>query len=733
MTLAEELLNGLEESYLVNPTLEPHIVIDMKRNIHVPKDLQRIAVQRDHNIETVTFDCPRYWDGHDLSQMYIFVYYQRPDRVKAPYLCQNVTIDEENTNIMHFTWTLDEHATLAKGKMQFLVCAKETTDTEVPDHKWYTEINREMHISEGMDCEDVVYDVAPAIITDLLTRMDNILLANDPLVLDKSLTQPNLAAEAKSVGEALAALETAMELRITDFEDETDIKFGYLMTYVTPQMYGAKADGVTDDTAAIKAALATFNNVYLPEGTYLVSEPLYVKVNTQTLTGASSRAFIQASSTFPEGEPILTFYSTNTDYILREHRENRHGGFTVKGYNRICHGIRIGGAVGTEYEGAVEASIFSNILVADCDVAYLWGAHVYRDTLFQCDCRDDNFSLKTTGDITDSGEVFTCINCGFWGACKIHLTCGCYFYGCTIHILGTQTVSGVGDMTHYLNNGYFAFQNCHFEGILRTSTDREMERPPFLVAHDANVTLSDCDGIISGDFVTYSDCAIKAIATTGNGIPTAVNINGGYYKYMFGRMKFADSSGTLTKGNVNINGVDYRYIFDSMTIDNNIYDDSKHLTLNRDGTFDVIIGVHDIDGLNLSQSKASNKTSFTFTMPAWQATGVIGFYRKVAAGNHKALRVNGTVTSAHDDFTHSMTSGTSEATMFMFLDKYGNVLSPVAENIEYNTYDHDLTVNAVVGFPHGTTDILIGFDVRRGGGFGTGTYTVDCSLIYEFI
>ena len=47
------------------------------------------------------------------------------------------------------------------------------------------------------------------------------------------------------------------------------------MRYVTPQMFGAKADGVTNDTAAINAAIEAVGNggtVFFPDGAYLVKE-----------------------------------------------------------------------------------------------------------------------------------------------------------------------------------------------------------------------------------------------------------------------------------------------------------------------------------------------------------------------------------------------------------------------------------------------------------------------------
>lgn len=45
--------------------------------------------------------------------------------------------------------------------------------------------------------------------------------------------------------------------------------------YVTPQMYGAKGDGTTDDTAAFEAALASGERVVVPMATYKLSAPIW--------------------------------------------------------------------------------------------------------------------------------------------------------------------------------------------------------------------------------------------------------------------------------------------------------------------------------------------------------------------------------------------------------------------------------------------------------------------------
>ena len=183
MSQAEDLLDSLSTddvlAYTVRTETEEHIIIGSDRFIKVPSALKRIAVQHDHNIETVTFDCPRYWDGHDMSKMIIYINYMRADGKKNSDLADNVRISTSDDSIIHFDWTIDGFLTEIKGTISFLVCVKKSSDNgnTLVNH-WNSELNREMYVSEGLECEESIVAQYPGIITSLLTRMD---------LVDKSL------------------------------------------------------------------------------------------------------------------------------------------------------------------------------------------------------------------------------------------------------------------------------------------------------------------------------------------------------------------------------------------------------------------------------------------------------------------------------------------------------------------------------------------------------------------
>ena len=199
MSQAEELLNEMSEeeisAYTIDPDTEEHIVIDKDRKITVPKALKRIAVQYDHMIETVTFDCPRYWDNNDLYTMYIYVNYMTSSSKKGRFLVKNIRVDDIDENIIHFEWTISKEMTMTDGAISFIVCAVQTDSEGNEELHWNTEINKEMTISKGLEASDIAPVEYPDIINDLLFRMDHILEA-DNNILDTSLTQNGLAADA---------------------------------------------------------------------------------------------------------------------------------------------------------------------------------------------------------------------------------------------------------------------------------------------------------------------------------------------------------------------------------------------------------------------------------------------------------------------------------------------------------------------------------------------------------
>lgn len=173
MSQAEELLNSLEDDYVLNySTDEPHIVINPDRTITVPNELKTIAVQYDNNVETVTFDCPRYWDEHDFSTMNIFINYMRSDGVKGNYAVTEIDIDANDDSIIHFNWTISEDVTLKSGTLSFLVCIK-NNKADIKPH-WNSRLNQELIVAPGMEIYDHVVEHSPEIVEEMLTRLDTL-------------------------------------------------------------------------------------------------------------------------------------------------------------------------------------------------------------------------------------------------------------------------------------------------------------------------------------------------------------------------------------------------------------------------------------------------------------------------------------------------------------------------------------------------------------------------------
>lgn len=180
MSKAEELLNTLAITETTNARLsttnEPHLVIGPDRIITVPTELKRLAVQFDHDVETVTFDCPRYWDEHDMSQMHIYINYLRPDKESAIFKAQDVTVDELDETMMHFTWTISRHVTEVPGQIVFLVCIKIADAEGNEKTHWNSELCKTCFVSEGLEIDgEPIRELYPDIIENWYSEVVEVL------------------------------------------------------------------------------------------------------------------------------------------------------------------------------------------------------------------------------------------------------------------------------------------------------------------------------------------------------------------------------------------------------------------------------------------------------------------------------------------------------------------------------------------------------------------------------
>lgn len=87
--------------------------------------------------------------------------------------------------------------------------------------------------------------------------------------VNKSIKTENQTLTEDQKAQARANIGAATTAQFNQLSDQIDD----LSVYVTPQMYGAKGDGVTDDTAAIQAAfdgLTDGGTIFFPNGTYII-------------------------------------------------------------------------------------------------------------------------------------------------------------------------------------------------------------------------------------------------------------------------------------------------------------------------------------------------------------------------------------------------------------------------------------------------------------------------------
>lgn len=200
------------EPFTTNPDEEPHIIINPDRTITVPKELKAIGAQKDHNIETVIFDCPRYWDGKDLSEFNIFINYRCPNTAKGNVIAENITVDEVDTNLIHFSWTISNAVTQVKGKISISIKAVKNDENSNVQYRWNTTTNDEMEILESFDSDNSLEYQYPDLYSQLLDKIEDVNKKHMTVIQLSEVVEQNKTIAMEAAGKAEKLVNETYEL-----------------------------------------------------------------------------------------------------------------------------------------------------------------------------------------------------------------------------------------------------------------------------------------------------------------------------------------------------------------------------------------------------------------------------------------------------------------------------------------------------------------------------------------
>ncbi|GGG80837.1 hypothetical protein GCM10011585_25350 [Edaphobacter dinghuensis] len=155
-------------------------------------------------------------------------------------------------------------------------------------------------------------------------------------------------------------------------------------TWVNIRTLGAKGDGISDDTAVIKKAIAEHRTLYFPSGHYIVTDTITLKPDTVVIGLNPSTTQIDLPDSTPafqgpgSPKPLLETPHGGTNIVtgigLYTNGINSRavGAKWMAGTNSLMDDVRFLGGHGTNYPGVSFSTIYNNTHTADSDARRKW-------------------------------------------------------------------------------------------------------------------------------------------------------------------------------------------------------------------------------------------------------------------------------------------------------------------------------------------------------------------------
>lgn len=251
---------------------DTHFTIDpITRQIKNASHKKTTLMQFDHNSERFTFECPRYIEAHDMAECNrVEVHYLNIDGNKqnsGVYTVDDLQAMDGDETQVTCSWVISSNATQLAGQLAFLLrfCC---VDGDIITYSWNTDMFTAQKISKGIDASgefETEY-------VDVIEKW-------------KASVMAYFAGD----------LKVWKDKTVAEIHEDVAADIASLARYVTPQMFGARGDGVTDDTEAFQNAIASGYCVFVPDGRYIITN---VVVNGElVIDGNGEKSVIVCSGT----------------------------------------------------------------------------------------------------------------------------------------------------------------------------------------------------------------------------------------------------------------------------------------------------------------------------------------------------------------------------------------------------------------------------------------------------
>ena len=109
-------------------------------------------------------------------------------------------------------------------------------------------------------------------------------------------------------------------------------KFIFDSDYINVRNYGARGNGIDDDSLYIQKAIDNHKNVYIPKGTYILSTPIYLR-GGHNIFGETKSRLDNIDSTILK--PQTTAFTYTENYVLNQNMDITISNFIFKGGTNI--------------------------------------------------------------------------------------------------------------------------------------------------------------------------------------------------------------------------------------------------------------------------------------------------------------------------------------------------------------------------------------------------------------